>query len=70
MHHYNNEIFFDSGKSIFTGMEGFGSGYRKRNLNQDPAFKKRKLRSEIEMTSNNEQNNNYKDINKNDNEDD
>ena len=23
MHHYNNELFFDSGKSIFTGFDGF-----------------------------------------------
>ena len=71
MHHYNNEIFFDSGKSIFKGFDGFGIGYKKKNLNQNPAFKKRKLRNEIEMTSNYEQNSNYKNINKNgnDNED-
>ena len=70
MHHYNNELFFDMGKSIFTGMEGFG-GYKKRDRNQDPQYKKRKLRSEIEMTSNYDQNSNYKTINKNgnDNED-
>ena len=70
MHHYNNEIFFDIGKSIFTGMEGFG-GYKKRDRNQDPQYKKRKLRSEIEMTSNYDKNSNYKNINKNgnDNED-
>ena len=70
MHHYNNELFFDMGKSIFTGLEGFG-GYKKRDRNQDPQYKKRKLRSEIEMTSNYDQNSNYKNINKNgnDNED-
>ena len=56
MHHYNNELFFDTGKSIFTGFDGFGGGYKKKNLNQDPAFKKRKLRAEIELTSKNEDN--------------
>ena len=66
MHHYNNELFFDMGKSIFTGLEGFG-GYKKRDKNQDPQYKKRKLRSELEMTSN-DQNSNYKNINKNEND--
>ena len=33
IHHYNNEIFFDIGKSIFTGMEGFGGGYKKKDRN-------------------------------------
>ena len=72
MHHYNNELFFDSGKSIFKGFDGFRSGYRKKNIYQDPAYKKRKIRAEIEMTSNNEQISNNKDVNKkgNDNEDD
>ena len=66
MHHYNNELFFDSGKSIFRGFDGFGGGYKKKNRNQDPAYKKRKLRAEIELTSRNEEDNNYyKDINKN-----
>ena len=50
MHHYNNEIFFDSGKSIFKGFDGFGGGYKKKNTHQDPSYKKRKLRAEIEMT--------------------
>ena len=65
MHHYNNEIFFDSGKSIFRGFDSFGGGYKKKNRNQDPAYKKRKLRAEIELTSRNEEDNNYKDIIKN-----
>lgn len=65
MHHYNNELFFDSGKSIFRGFDGFGGGYKKKNRNQDPAYKKRKLRAEIELTSRNDEDNNYKDINKN-----
>ena len=47
LHHYNNELFFDSGKSIFTGFDGFGGGYKTKNRNQDPAYKKRKLRSDI-----------------------
>ena len=66
MHHYNNEIFFDSGKSIFTGFDGFGRGYKNKNRNNDPAYKKRKLRAEIELTSKNDEQNEYKDINKND----
>ena len=65
MHHYNNELFFDSGKSIFRGFDGFGGGYKTKNRNQDPAYKKRKLRAEIELTSRNDEDNNYKDINKN-----
>ena len=69
LHHYNNELFFDSGKSIFTGFDGFGRGYKTKNHNQDPAYKKRKLRSEIELTSKNDEVSNYKDINKNDEED-
>ena len=51
LHHYNNELFFDNGKSIFTGFEGFGGGYRKANINQEPKNKKRKLRAEIELSS-------------------
>ena len=53
MHHYNNELFFDSGKSIFRGFDGFGGGYKRKNKSQDPAYKKRKLRAEIELTSRN-----------------
>ena len=69
LHHYNNEIFFDSGKSIFTGFDGFGRGYKTKSHNKDPAYKKRKLRAEIELTSRNDENSNYKDINnKNDEE--
>ena len=65
LHHYNNEIFFDSGKSIFTGFDGFGRGYKTKSHNKDPAYKKRKLRAEIELTSRNDEGSNYKDINKN-----
>ena len=70
LHHYNNELFFDSGKSIFTSFDGFGGGYRKKNPQQDPAYKKRKLRAEIELTSKNDEASNYKDVNKNEEEDD
>ena len=66
IHHYNNELFFDSGKSIFTGFDGFGRGYKNKNRNNDPAYKKRKLRAEIELTSKNDEQNEFKDINKND----
>ena len=65
IHHYNNEIFFDSGKSIFTGFDGFGRGYKKKIREQDPAYKKRKLRAEIELTSKNDEQDEYKDFNKN-----
>ena len=66
IHHYNNELFFDSGKSIFTGFDGFGRGFRNKNRNNDPAYKKRKLRAEIELTSKNDDQNEYNNINKND----
>ena len=70
MHHYNNELFFDTGKSIFTGFDGFGGGYKKKNHNQDPAYKKRKLRAEIELTSKNDEQSGYNDVKKNDEEED
>ena len=66
IHHYNNELFFDSGKSIFTGFDGFGRGFKNKNRNNDPAYKKRKLRAEIELTSKNDDQNEYNNINKND----
>jgi len=65
IHHYNNELFFDSGKSIFTGFDGFGRGYKKKNREQDPAYKKRKLRAEIELTSKNDEQDEYNNFNKN-----
>ena len=68
MHHYNNELFFDSGKSIFTGLDGFGGGYKKKIHDKDPAYKKRKLRAEIELTSKNDEQSAYKNINKNEDE--
>ena len=52
LHHYNAEIFFDNGKSIFIGFDGYRN--TKRN-NKDPAYKKRKIRSEIELSSRNEE---------------
>ena len=52
LHHYNAEIFFDNGKSIFIGFDGYKN--TKRN-NKDPAYKKRKIRSEIELSSRNEE---------------
>ena len=67
IHHYNNEIFVDSGKSIFTGFDGFGRGYKKKNRDQDPAYKKRKLRAEIELTSKNDDQDEYNNFNKNEN---
>ena len=52
LHHYNNELFFDNGTSLFTGFEGYGTS-RKKEQN-DPAFKKRKMRSEVELSSRND----------------
>ena len=70
MHHYNNELFFDTGKSIFTGFDGFGRGYKKKNHSQDPAYKKRKLRAEIELTSKNDEQGGFNDAKKNEEEED
>ena len=70
MHHYNNELFFDTGKSIFTGFDGFGGGYKKKNIDNDPAYKKRKLRAEIELTSKNDEQSGYNDVRKNEAEED
>ncbi len=53
LHHYNNELFYDSGQSNFKGFEGFG--YKKLDGNKNPAYKKRKIRSEIELSSRNDQ---------------
>ena len=53
MHHYDNELFFDRRKSSFIGFEGFGSSKKKNRLD-DPAAKKRKLNSELEIYSINE----------------
>ena len=53
MHHYNNELFFDRGRSFFTGIDGFGITKKKTTL-KDPSTKKRKIRSEIELSSINE----------------
>ena len=61
LHHYNNELFFDNGKNIFTGFEGVGNT-KKRDY-RDPLNKKRKLRNEIELSSRNEE---YQPANKND----
>ena len=70
MHHYNNELFFDTGKSIFTGFDGFGGGYKKKDKDKDPAYKKRKLRAEIELTSKNDEQSGYNDVRKNEVEED
>jgi hypothetical protein len=52
LHHYDNEIFFDAGSSVFIGFEGFGN--KRKSSNKDPTYKKRKIRSEIELSSRNE----------------
>ena len=70
MHHYNNELFFDTGKSIFTGFDGFGGGYKKKDKDKDPAYKKRKLRAEIELTSKIDEQSGYNDVRKNEVEED
>ena len=60
LHHYNSDLFFDSGQSIFARLDGNAS--RKKMLNKDPGYKKRKIRSEIELSSRNEE---YSGANKN-----
>ena len=60
LHHYNSDLFFDSGQSIFARLDGNVS--RKKILNKDPGYKKRKIRSEIELSSRNEE---YSRANKN-----
>ena len=61
LHHYNMDLFFDSGQSIFTRIDGNVS--RKKISNKDPGYKKRKIRSEIELSSRNEE---YSGVHKND----
>ena len=63
MHHYDNDIFFEQGKSIFTGFDGFGNTRKK--ISKDPSYKKRKIRSEIELSSRNEEYSGYQAANKN-----
>jgi len=60
LHHYNMDLFFDSGQSIFTRIDG--NTHRKKYSNKDPGYKKRKIRSEIELSSRNEE---YTGTNKN-----
>ena len=53
MHHYNTELFFDNGGRIFAGFDGFGGLFKKNNKNKnDPALKIRKIRADIELSSN------------------
>ena len=63
LHHYNTDLFYDTGKSIFTGFEGYRNT-RNRD-NKDPAYKKRKIRAEIELSSRNEEYSGYQPANKN-----
>ena len=53
IHHYDNELFYDAGQSNFIGFEGFG--YKRNDIGKNPAYKKRKIRSEIELSSRNDQ---------------
>ena len=66
LHHYNTEIFFDTGKSIFTGFDRIGNN-KKKYSSKDPAYKKRKIRSEIELSSRNEEYSGYQAANKGEN---
>ena len=52
LHHYNMDLFYDSCQSIFTRIDGNAS--RKKISNKDPGYKKRKIRSEIELSSKND----------------
>jgi hypothetical protein len=53
IHHYDNELFYDAGQSNFIGFEGFGN--KRNDISKNPAYKKRKIRSEIELSSRNDQ---------------
>ena len=66
LHHYNTEIFFDAGKSTFTGFDRIGNN-KKKYTSKDPAYKKRKIRSEIELSSRNEEYSGYQPANKGEN---
>jgi len=57
LHHYDNEIFYDNNNSKFIGFKGVGN--KKKYSNKDPAYKKRKIRSEIELSSRNEEYSGY-----------
>jgi hypothetical protein len=61
IHHYDNELFYDAGQSNFIGFEGFGN--KRNDISKNPAYKKRKIRSEIELSSRNET---YSGLHKND----
>lgn len=62
LHHYNNELFYNSGNRIFTGFGGFrGREDKNKNKTEDPAYKKRKLKAEIESSFKMEVNSGNKD---------
>ena len=65
LHHYNNELFYNSGDRIFRGLGG-PKGVEEKNKRkmEDPAYKKRKLKAEIESSSTMEVGNGNKDENK------
>ena len=60
LHHYNNELFYDQDSSNFIWFDG-NRKTKKKSSNKDPSHKKRKIRSEIELSSRNEE---YSDFNK------
>ena len=60
LHHYNNELFYDQDNSNFIWFDG-NRKTKKKSSNKDPSHKKRKIRSEIELSSRNEE---YSDFNK------
>ena len=65
LHHYNNELFYNSGDRIFTGMGGpKGVDEKNKKKMEDPAYKKRKLKAEIESSSSMEVGNGIKEQNK------
>ena len=51
LHHYNNDIYDDFGKSIFKGFNGFNKGLSKKDIYKDPAMKKRKLKAEVDLNT-------------------
>ena len=61
LHHYNYELFFDADRSIFIGFDD-NKKHKSSHSHKDPSSKKRKIRSEIELSSRNEE---YSAANKN-----
>lgn len=63
LHHYDRELFNDSSRSIFHPDSMLGDGgnprRKKHGNNDDPSYRKKKIRAEVELSSRNEDFSNY-----------